>query len=102
MYKIKKRKRTQFYINESVEGETIEQKVKRALSNGEGISDSSQMIYTERKNGVMAEYNIRTDRFEIAIDAMDKISRDNTAKRKGNIVKMEVENEKKNQEKTGE
>lgn len=31
-------------------------------------------IYTEKKDGVQPEYDIRTDRFEIAIDAMDKIN----------------------------
>lgn len=31
-------------------------------------------IYTEKKNGVQPEFDIRTDRFEVAIDAMDKIN----------------------------
>lgn len=31
-------------------------------------------IYTEKKDGVRPEYDIRTDRFEIAIDAIDKIN----------------------------
>lgn len=31
-------------------------------------------IYTEKKDGVQPEYDIRTDRFEVAIDAMDKIN----------------------------
>lgn len=31
-------------------------------------------IYTEKKNGVQPEFDIRTDRFEIAIDAIDKIN----------------------------
>lgn len=31
-------------------------------------------IYTEKKDGVQPEYDIRTDRFEIALDAMDKIN----------------------------
>lgn len=32
------------------------------------------IIYTEKKDGVQPEFDIRTDRFEIAIDAMDKIN----------------------------
>lgn len=32
-------------------------------------------IYTERKDGVLPEYDIRTDRFEVAIDAIDKINK---------------------------
>ena len=31
-------------------------------------------IYTEKKDGVLPEYDIRTDRFEVAIEAMDKIN----------------------------
>lgn len=31
-------------------------------------------IYTEKKDGVKPEFDIRTDRFEIAIEAMDKIN----------------------------
>lgn len=32
-------------------------------------------IYTEKKDGVQPEFDIRTDRFEVAIDAVDKINR---------------------------
>lgn len=32
-------------------------------------------IYTEKKDGVQPEFDIRTDRFEVAIDAIDKINR---------------------------
>lgn len=91
MYNIKKSPKTSISRNESVEGETIEQKIKRALNNGEGISDHAQVIYTERKEGVLPEYNIRTDRWEIAAEAADKINKDNTAKRKENIIKLNPE-----------
>ena len=43
-------------------------------------------IYTEKKDGVLPEYDIRTDRFEVAIDAMDKINQSTAnqiAKNKG-------------------
>lgn len=43
-------------------------------------------IYTEKKDGVMPEYDIRTDRFEVAIDAIDKINKsaaNQVAKNKG-------------------
>ena len=43
-------------------------------------------IYTEKKDGVRPEYDIRTDRFEIAIDAIDKINQsvaNQVAKNKG-------------------
>lgn len=43
-------------------------------------------IYTEKKDGVQPEFDIRTDRFEVAIDAMDKINQaiaNEIAKNKG-------------------
>lgn len=43
-------------------------------------------IYTEKKNGVQPEFDIRTDRFEVAIDAIDKINQsvaEQIAKSKG-------------------
>jgi len=43
-------------------------------------------IYTEKKDGVQPEFDIRTDRFEIAIDAIDKINQsvaNEVAKSKG-------------------
>lgn len=73
--------KTSMSINNSVEGETIEQKVERILNNGEPIEDSAPIIYQERKEGVAPEYDIRTDRFEIAIDATDKITKSKQAKR---------------------
>lgn len=44
------------------------------------------IIYTEKKDGVQPEFDIRTDRFEIAVDAVDKINQavaDQVAKNKG-------------------
>ena len=69
-------------INNSLEGESIEAKVCRIVNNGEPISDGAPLIYTERKDGVKEEYNIRTDRFEIALNAMDYVTKSNRAKRK--------------------
>ena len=69
------------FINNSLEGESIEAKVCRIVNNGEPISDGAPLIYTERKDGVKEEYNIRTDRFDIALKAMDYVTASNRAKR---------------------
>ena len=66
MYKKIKAGNTHISINESVEGETIEQKIERVVNNGEPIKDGAPLVYTERKDGVRPEYDVRTDRFEIA------------------------------------
>ena len=63
------------------EGETIEKKVARITLTNEPIADTAPIIYTEKKDGVLPAYNIRTDRFDLAIDAMDKIEMERIAKK---------------------
>lgn len=81
MLKKKIREKTQINRNISVEGETIEMKIVRIMNNNEPIGDGAPLVYTERKDGVMAEYDPRTDRFDVAIEAMDAVSKSITAKR---------------------
>ena len=66
---------------EKLEGEPIELKIERIVSNKEPISDGAPSIFTERKDGVVSAYNIRTDRFEVAAEAMDKVAGSIQAKR---------------------
>lgn len=61
------------------QGESIEEKVRRVLDNNEPIEDSAPMIYTERKDGIQQEYNIRADKWDIAQEAMQQV---NDSKRK--------------------
>lgn len=68
-------------VNESTEGESIEEKVRRIINNAEGIEDGAPIIFTERSEGVRPEYDIRTDRFELAVDASDKLAKERLAKR---------------------
>lgn len=81
MYRKNKLEATQLNINTSYIGETIEKKVRRIMSNKEPISDGAPLIYQERSEGVQPGHDIRTDRFEVAIEAMDKVSRSHKAKR---------------------
>lgn len=61
----------------------------RKIINGESSNMEDGVfptIYTEKKDGVQPEYDIRTDRFEVAIDAIDKINQsvaNQVAKNKG-------------------
>ena len=73
--------KTQIIKNDSIEGETIEMKIERIVNNNEPIGDGAPLVYTERKDGVMAEYDPRTDRFDVAIEAQDKIAKSIDAKR---------------------
>lgn len=81
-HKIKFNK-TSLTVNEATEGEPLEIKIERMISNKEKIDADAPIIYTERKEGVRPSTNIRTDRFDIAIEASDKISRSYKARREG-------------------
>ena len=59
--------------NESVVGILIERKVEKITESKEPITDGAPLIYTERKEGVIPAYDVRTDRFEIAVEAMGKV-----------------------------
>lgn len=63
------------------DGESIEEKVKRVVESNEPIKDSAPQIFTERKDGVLPSTDIRTDRMEIAQDAMDKVTKTLIAQR---------------------
>jgi len=60
---------------EKLEGETLEQKIERVVDGGEPIEDGAPEIFTDRRDGVGQAYNIRTDRWEVACDAMNSIHR---------------------------
>lgn len=64
-------------------GERIETKVSRMINDNEPIKDGAPIVYTERKDGVLPGHNIRTDRFEVAAEAMDVVNKNRTAKSKG-------------------
>lgn len=68
---------------ESYEGESIETKVSKLVENNEPITDGAPIIYTEKKDGVLPQYDIRTDKWEIAQSAMDLANASKIAKSKG-------------------
>lgn len=70
------------------EGESIENKVRRITENNEPITDGAPIIYTNREDGVLPAYNIRTDRWDVAQAAMDAVNQANLAKSK-NYGKIE-------------
>lgn len=65
---------------ETYQGECIEKKVQRIVNESEPIEDGAPIIFQERADGVKPEFNIRTDRWEVAIDAMDKVSAEELSK----------------------
>ena len=72
---------------EAYEGESIENKCARIVENNEPISDGAPLTYTKRSDGVRPEYNVRTDKWDIAIETMDKVSQAKKNKIKENMNK---------------
>lgn len=94
MYKHSKPTKTSIKQNKSYEGERIEEKINRIVNNKEPIKDGAPIIFTDRADGVLPEYNIKTDRFEVALDAMDAVARAQKAKRDHRINERPENKEK--------
>lgn len=61
-------------IDMKEEGETLIKKCQRILDEGEPLTDGAPMIYTPKQAGVKAECNIRSDKWQIAMDAMSRVN----------------------------
>lgn len=72
-------------LNQSYEEEPLEITLRRATTTSEPIEATAPQIFTERKDGVRPEYDIRTDRMEVAREAMDAVSKASIAKRQKNL-----------------
>ena len=55
-------------------GETLIKKIQRILDENEPLTDGAPMIYTPKQAGVRDDCNIRTDKWSLAMDAMDKVN----------------------------
>lgn len=53
-------------------GQTIENEIAAALKANQPIDSSKQLIYTEKKEGVIPAFDHRTDRFAAAMESVDK------------------------------
>lgn len=87
-------KKRKIYISDlqgvdTYEGETIEEKVSRIVDNKEPINDGAPIVYTERKDGVIPAYDVRTDRWEIALEAMAAVNASKLARSKEFLKKKE-------------
>jgi hypothetical protein len=83
-----KRNLSEFKSIDLIEGETIEDKCKRLVESKEPITDGAPILFTERKDGVLPAYDIRTDRWAIAQEAMNKNRKAIDAKRKADYDLM--------------
>lgn len=89
MYKAPKFEETSIVKEDTLyEGETIEMKVERIMQAGDSIEDGAPIVYQERQEGVAPSYDIRTDRFDYAIDAMDNVTASKKASREERIKEL--------------
>lgn len=65
---------------ESYEGKSIEDRCKKLVETGEPIKDTSPLIYTPKEKGVMPQYDVRADKWDIAQSAMDRVNKERIAK----------------------
>lgn len=78
-------------------GESIERKVARVLSNKEAIKDNAPLIYTDRADGVLPDYDIRTDKYEHLVEGHDALAKSKRAKR-DNIGKAQKDLDQQNKD----
>lgn len=100
IYMIRYRNNSQIEGKEGYEGESVEDKVKRITEDKEGISEPTQLIYTSEKDGVLEETDIRTDKWDLAVEALDiankvKKAQGEDKKKKDEIIKQAEEGMKK-------
>lgn len=81
MYTPKKYKNSKITGVESYIAETLESKMTRIINNKEPIKNELPIIHTGRNEGIKPEYDIRTDKWEIAAEAMEKITQNKLTKR---------------------
>lgn len=56
------------------EGETLMKKVQRIMDENEPLKDGAPLIYTPKQAGVRADCDIRTDKWDIAMKAMNRVN----------------------------
>lgn len=92
MYKTPQMARTTLRVNQATPGEPLEVKIEKLVNAKEPLEEGSvPLIYTPRIEGIRASTNIRTDRWEVAIEATEKIQKSYMARRQERLKKAQAE-----------
>lgn len=75
--------------NETYVGESLEDKLARMLTNKEPIEATEPMAYSGENDGVAPQFNPRTDRWEIAREAMQNVKTMRDAQKAAELAKSE-------------
>lgn len=89
MYKPNRYRRTSIQTKELDQGIHLERAIERKINNQEPIGSEVATMYPEKKLGVLPSTNIKTDRFEVALDGVDTVQKSYQA-RSESKPKMEV------------
>lgn len=95
IYDIKTRPQAEIRGVKCYLGVSLEEKLRRIANDNEAIETTDQMIYANRTDGKIEGTDIREDRFDKAIEAMDIVSRAKVAQRDNRIKIKEEELSKK-------
>lgn len=88
-------------VNMAYPAEPLEKILLRAMTTNEPIGLDAPITYTEAEDGVLPQFDIRTDRWDIAMDVKDKFDKADIAKA-GNVPKTGTPEEQKGATATGE
>jgi len=88
-YKFNRATPTTLRVNNSYEGQTIEQFVRKIMKAGEPIGESTTGIYYAENDGVPFEVNVRTDRFDKALEIKEQGEREAVARVTGTAAPAE-------------
>ena len=61
-------------IEMTEKGETLIKKIQRILDENEPLTDGAPTIYTPKQAGVRDDCNVRTDKWLLAMNAMDRVN----------------------------
>lgn len=75
MFRKPKFNTTRLSVNTSTEADHFHVKIAKMLENKEPIEAVTPLIYTARKDGVIPQYDIRADKWDIAMEARNEIER---------------------------
>lgn len=90
-------------------GELLITKIRRVVDENEPLEDTAPLIYTPKQEGVIPQYDIRSSKWDIAMQAMDRVNEYKASQylkvtdggeliEKGDDVKETTENPKTNPE----
>lgn len=63
-------------------GETIESQIRRMTTTNEPIDGGAPIIFTPRKDGVIDDYNVRSDKWDRALKNMEQVAINRQTQRK--------------------